>query len=189
MPRLKQVLYAPNQLTLLRLIFIPFVIVSIVVEEYGTAFALVLVAGITDGLDGLLARRLGQQTELGGYLDPIADKLLLTSSFVALGLDRRIPLWLVILVLSRDIIILVTALVMVLTTSLRKFPPSLYGKINTVGQVATVLLTLLVLLYSHVLLYWFQQAAVYLTGIFTVISGLHYAFATAERLRRLERAP
>src|SRR3970282_15227 len=101
MPRLNQVLYAPNQLTLLRLIFIPFVIVSIVVEEYGTAFALVLIAGISDGLDGLLARRLGQQTDLGKYLDPIADKLLLTSSFVALGLEGRIPLWLALSVVKR----------------------------------------------------------------------------------------
>jgi len=148
MPKLKQVLYAPNQLTLLRLIFIPFVIVSIVVEEYGTAFALVLVAGISDGLDGLLARRLGQQTDLGRYLDPIADKLLLTSSFLVLGLERRIPLWVVILVLSRDIIILVTALVMVLTTSVRDFRPSLYGKINTVGQVGKRRKAILELFYS-----------------------------------------
>ncbi len=189
MPKLKQVLYAPNQLTLLRLIFIPFVIVSIVVEEYGTAFALVLVAGISDGLDGLLARRLGQQTDLGRYLDPIADKLLLTSSFLVLGLERRIPLWVVILVLSRDIIILVTALVMVLTTSVRDFRPSLYGKINTVGQVATVLATLLLLLYPRAALLWLQEGSIYTTAIFTVVSGLHYAFATAERLRRLERTP
>lgn len=187
MPRLHQVLYAPNQLTLLRLIFIPFVIVSIVVGEYGTAFALVLIAGVTDGLDGLLARRLKQQTELGTYLDPIADKLLLTSSFVALGLAGHIPLWLVILVVSRDVIILVTALVLMLGTSLRSFPPSPYGKINTIGQVATVLATLLVLLYSREGLRWIQQAAVYTTGVFTVVSGLHYAFQTAERLRRLER--
>ena len=188
MPRLKQVLYAPNQLTLLRLIFIPFVIVSIVVKEYGTAFALVLVAGISDGLDGLLARRLGQQTELGKYLDPIADKLLLTSSFVVLGLEHHIPLWLVIMVVSRDVIMMVTALVIVLATSLRNFPPSLYGKINTVGQVATVLATLLMLLYRYEAILWIQQAAVYTTGIFTVVSGLHYAFGTADRLRHLERA-
>jgi len=189
MRRLNQVLYAPNQLTLLRLIFIPFVIVSIVVEEYGTAFALVLIAGISDGLDGLLARRLGQQTDLGKYLDPIADKLLLTSSFVALGLEHRIPLWLVILVVSRDVIMLVTALVMVLATSVRSFPPSLYGKINTIGQVATVLATLLSLIYSYEALRWLQKAAVYTTGVFTVVSGLHYAFRTADRLRRLERVP
>ncbi len=186
MPRLNQVLYAPNQITLLRLIFIPFVIVSIVVDEYGMAFALVLIAGVSDGLDGLLARRMGQQTELGKYLDPIADKLLLTSSFVALGLDGSIPLWLVILVVSRDIIILMTALAMVLATPIRSFPPTLYGKINTIGQVATVLCTLLVLIYFNEPLRWLQQAAVYTTGIFTVVSGLHYAFRTAGRFRNLD---
>ena len=189
MPRLNQVLYAPNQLTLLRLIFIPFVIVSIVVGEYGTAFALVLIAGISDGLDGLLARRLGQQTNLGKYLDPIADKLLLTSSFVVLGLVGQIPLWLVILVVSRDVIILATALVMVLATSVRSFPPTLYGKINTIGQVVTVLSTLLTLIYSYEALRWLQTAAIYTTGTFTIVSGLHYAFRTADRLRNLERAP
>src|SRR3972149_6416091 len=116
MQNLKQVFYAPNQLTILRLIFIPFVILSIFLGQYGTAFVLVLIAGISDGLDGVLARRLGQQTTLGMYLDPIADKLLLSSSFVALGLAHQIPHWVVILVLSRDVIILATALVMILTT-------------------------------------------------------------------------
>jgi cardiolipin synthase len=122
-------------------------------------------------------------------LDPIADKLLLTSSFVVLGLVDRIPLWLVILVVSRDVIILVTALVMVLATSVRNFPPSLYGKINTIGQVATILATLLSLIYSYELLRWLQTAAVYTTAVFAVVSGLHYAFRTAERLRHLERSP
>src|SRR3989338_7947065 len=135
MKNLKQVFYAPNQLTLLRLVFIPFVILSIVVGQYGTAFVLVLIAGVSDVLDGVLARRLGQQTTLGTYLDPIADKLLLSSSFVVLGMAGQIPLWLVILVLSRDVIILSTVLVMILTTPLRTFPPSLYGKANTVAQI------------------------------------------------------
>lgn len=188
MQNFKQVFYAPNQLTLLRLIFIPFVILSIVVGEYGTAFALVLVAGITDGLDGVLARRLNQQTTLGMYLDPIADKLLLTSAFVVLGLERRIPLWLVILVLSRDVIILATALVMILTTSMRSFRPSIYGKINTLAQVVAVLATLLVLMYPYAALRGVQQSAFYATATFTVVSGLHYAFDTAERLRHLERS-
>jgi len=189
MKNLKQVFYAPNQLTLLRLVFIPFVILSIVVGQYGTAFVLVLIAGVSDVLDGVLARRLGQQTTLGSYLDPIADKLLLTSSFVVLGLERHIPLWLVILVLSRDIIILTTALVMILTTPLRPPRPSIFGKLNTHAQVATVLLTLLTLLDSNGTLRWLQQGMVYATATLTVVSGLHYAFTTAERLRNMERAP
>src|SRR5450759_1309942 len=93
MQNLRQVLYAPNQLTLLRLLFIPPVIICILYGHYRAAFALVLIAGASDGLDGLLARRLGQQTTLGTYLDPIADKLMLGSSFVALGVAGQIPLW------------------------------------------------------------------------------------------------
>src|ERR1019366_1660818 len=146
MRNLRQVLYAPNQLTLLRMVFIPPVISFILYGHYRAAFILVLIAGTSDGMDGLLARRLGQQTTLGTYLDPIADKLLLSSSFVALGVARQIPLWLVILVLSRDVIIMVTVLVMLLATPLRNFRPSLYGKANTVAQIGTVLATLMALM-------------------------------------------
>src|SRR3970040_679849 len=110
---LGQFFYPSNQLTLLRLVFIPFVILSILYGQYRTAFVLVLIAGLSDGMDGLLARRLGQQTTLGTSLDPIADKLLLSSAFVALGAAKQIPLWLVILVLSRDVIIVTTSLVMI----------------------------------------------------------------------------
>src|SRR3990172_8575216 len=97
---LGQFFYPSNQLTLLRLVFIPFVILSILYGQYRSAFILVLIAGLSDGMDGLLARRLGQQTTLGKILDPLADKLLLNSCFAALAATRLIPLWLVILVLS-----------------------------------------------------------------------------------------
>ncbi|MBI4459258.1 MAG: CDP-alcohol phosphatidyltransferase family protein [Acidobacteria bacterium] len=188
MPNFRQVFYAPNQITLLRLIFIPFIIVAILYEQYRLAFALVLIAGVSDGIDGLLARWLHQKTTLGTYLDPIADKLLLTSAFLTLGLTHQIPLWLVILVLSRDVIILLTALVMILTTSAKIFPPSIYGKANTLAQIATVLLTLVVLIEPLTWLRWLQQGGIYLTALLTVVSGLHYAFRTAEGLRHMERA-
>ena len=186
--RHSSLLYAPNQLTLLRLVFIPPVIVLILYGHYRTAFVLVLIAGGSDGLDGLLARRLGQQTTLGTYLDPIADKLLLSSSFVALGVAAQLPLWLVILVSSRDVIILATVLVMVLTTPLRTFRPSIYGKANTVAQICTVLATLLVLSSNLGALRWLMVAGVYSTAAFTVLSGLHYALATAARLRAMDRS-
>src|SRR3990172_3947159 len=128
MRMLGQFFYPSNQLTLLRLVFIPFVILSILYGRYQAAFVLVLIAGVTDGMDGLLARRLGQQTTLGKFLDPIADKLLLNSAFLALAAVREIPLWLVILVLSRDVIIVTTSLVIILATTQRLFPPSSYGK-------------------------------------------------------------
>src|SRR5512140_3058575 len=108
MVKLRHFLYAPNQITILRLVFVAPVIVSILYGAYTAAFVLVLIAGLSDGMDGLLARKLGQQTTLGTYLDPIADKLLLTSSFVALGFAGQLPLWLIILVLTRDIIIIAT---------------------------------------------------------------------------------
>jgi cardiolipin synthase len=183
MRMLGQFFYPSNQLTLLRLVFIPFVILSILYGQYRAAFLLVFIAGLTDGMDGLLARRLGQQTTLGKYLDPIADKLLLNSAFIALVAAGEIPLWLVILVLSRDVIILATSLVMILTGALKPFPPSRSGKACTVAQVAAVLLTLLALLLPFRLLFGLRDAAIYLAAGLTVLSGLQYAWLTAERLR------
>jgi cardiolipin synthase len=180
----REILYAPNQLTILRLVFIPPVILFIFYGHYRAAFILVLIAGVSDGLDGLLARKLGQQTTLGTFLDPIADKLLLTSSFVTLGMARQIPLWVVILVMSRDVIIIATVSLVLLTTPLRGFRPSIYGKGNTVAQIATVLLTLLALAYSGDMFKHLALIAVYCTAGFTILSGLHYAITTAARLRQ-----
>src|SRR3972149_2611822 len=125
---LGQFFYPSNQLTLLRLVFIPFVILAILYGQYRTAFVLVLIAGLSDGMDGLLARRLGQQTTLGTILDPLADKLLLNSPFVAFGVAQQLPLWLVILVLSRDVIIITISLVMILTTTHQPLFSGLYSR-------------------------------------------------------------
>jgi cardiolipin synthase (CMP-forming) len=184
--RLGQFFYLSNQLSLLRLVFIPFVILAILYAQYRAAFILVMIAGITDGMDGLLARRLGQQTALGSLLDPLADKLLLSSAFVALGVAQQIPLWLVILVLSRDAIIIIISLVLIVATTHKPFPPSLYGKANTVAQVATVLLTLLVLVFPNEMIRALQQLGVYVTAGLTIASGLQYALLAAERLRGAE---
>jgi len=187
MRNLGQFFYPSNQLSLLRLVFIPFVILSILYGQYRTAFILVLIAGLSDGMDGLLARRLGQQTNLGRILDPLADKLLLNSAFVALGVARELPLWLVILVLSRDVIIITISLVMILMTSHKPFPATLYSKANTVAQVATVLLTLFVLIVPNEILTGMQLAGIYSTAGLTVASGLQYASRAAERLRGAEQ--
>jgi len=187
MRNLGQFFYPSNQLSLLRLVFIPFVILSILYGQYRTAFILVLIAGLSDGMDGLLARRLGQQTNLGRILDPLADKLLLNSAFVALGVARELPLWLVILVLSRDVIIITISLVMILMTSHKPFPATFYSKANTVAQVATVLLTLFVLIVPNEILTGLQLAGIYSTAGLTVASGLQYASRAAERLRGAEQ--
>src|SRR5258707_7499512 len=123
-----RVFTVPNQLTFLRLGFLPFFIITIHYRRYRLALAILIVAGLTDGLDGILARSLNQKTALGAYLDPIADKLLLSSSFGILALNRKISWWLATLVLSRDIILLTAAAVILVVAGYRPVPPRFYRK-------------------------------------------------------------
>jgi len=143
MPLLSQLRAAPNQLTLLRLIIIPFIIINIVDERFGWALGLFVLAGISDALDGLLARLLKQKTLLGQYLDPIADKLLLSTLFPVLSATHKIPWMVTILVMSRDLSLLLVAAIFTLTTSYRDFKPNIFGKANTVAQIATTLVVLM----------------------------------------------
>src|ERR1700675_4930332 len=115
-----RVFTVPNQLTFLRLGFLPFFIISIHYHRYDIALAVLIVAGLTDGLDGLLARSLNQKTVLGAYLDPIADKLLLSSSFLVLAFKKQLAWWLTIIVLSRDVLILIVAVVILLVSGYRR---------------------------------------------------------------------
>lgn len=136
----------PNGITLVRLALVPFFILAVVEGKYAVALAVFLAAGISDGLDGWLARSLGMRSLLGSYLDPIADKALLVSAFVVLTWPQlghvRIPLWLTVLALSRDVLIVLTALVLYLATDVRAFPPSIWGKATTVMHIVTVTLVL-----------------------------------------------
>jgi len=138
-PFLSQFRAAPNLLTLLRLFIIPFLVIEITDGQYGIAFGLFLLAGISDGLDGLLARWLGQHTRLGQYLDPIADKLMLSTLFVTLTHVGLIPRYVTVLVFSRDLGILLIATLLFATGTLRDFRPSLFGKLNTVMQILTLI--------------------------------------------------
>lgn len=172
----------PNLLTLLRLGFIPFVINSIMDGHYGIALTLFVLAGVSDGLDGLLARSLGQRTKLGEYLDPIADKLLISTLFLVLSAMHRIPWRVTVVVFGRDVIILTVCTLVYATTSLRDFRPSLLGKANTVAQIVTLGTTLLVEVVP-----WFWIAAVKKVGIWTVfsltiVSALHYVYLLGVRL-------
>jgi cardiolipin synthase (CMP-forming) len=185
MPVLPPILYPSNQITVLRMVLVPFVILAILYGKFHAAFYLVLVAGLTDGIDGLLARKLGQQSTLGRYLDPIADKLLLNSCLLALTAIHQIPLWLAIMVLSRDVIILMTSLALILT-SRGVNPPSLTGKAATAAMIVTVLLTLLQNLWPATLLLTGQQVGCYIAAVLTIVSGLQYAWQTGERLRATE---
>src|SRR5580700_2579535 len=123
-----RVLTVPNQLTFLRLAFLPFFIIAIKYDHYALALGILVVAGMSDGLDGLLARQLNQRTPLGAYLDPIADKLLLSSSYFVLALKGKIAWWLTILVLGRDVILLTASAAILVTVCYRPFPPSIWGK-------------------------------------------------------------
>ncbi len=126
---------APNLLTLLRLFIIPFLVIEILDGHFGVAFALFMLAGISDGFDGLLARWLSQQTTLGLYLDPIADKLLLSTLFLVLTHVGLMPRYVTVLVFSRDLGILLISTLLFATNTLRDFRPSFFGKINTVVQI------------------------------------------------------
>src|ERR1700680_2569743 len=130
----KRILTVPNQLTFLRMGFLPFFIIAIHYDRYDWALGILLIAGLSDGLDGLLARRLNQRSPLGAYLDPIADKLLLSSSFIILAFKQKLAWWLTIIVLSRDVLILMVAVVILLISGYRPFPPSVYGKLTTALQ-------------------------------------------------------
>ncbi len=180
--QLSQVLTVPNQLTLLRMVVLPFVLISMIYGQHTASLWLFVAAAVTDVIDGIVARRFNQKTRLGQYLDPIADKLLLSSCFVAQSVNGAIPWWVTILVLLRDVMIIATVLVVVLTTSVRRFPPSLLGKANTVVQFTTLLTVLL----NHVILAgWLQRvitALVAMTAVTTVFSAVHYALEVSRRL-------
>lgn len=171
------VLTTANQLTLLRIVFVPVFVILLVYGQTGWALTIFIAAGITDVLDGTIARRYGQKTRVGAFLDPIADKLLMTSSVVILSLPQMefanpIPRWLMIIVISRDVFIMLFTLVLVLIGGFRIFPPSLYGKASTVLQV----LTMFAVLYCN----WRGTAIpelyilFYMTGFMTAFSGMHY---------------
>ena len=164
----------PNILTLTRVLLIPLFVIFIINKHFGWALITFVIAGITDGIDGLLARITHQRTELGAYLDPIADKLLLFSAFITLAIVEIIPSWLVVIVVTRDIIILVGFLVMVLTSYHPEIKPSLLSKMTTAFQIVTVALVLLSGYYPS-----FKELsiiAIYGTAVMTVLSGSHYIY-------------
>jgi cardiolipin synthase len=177
-----RILTVPNQLTFLRLAFLPFFILAIHYERYGVALAILIVAGFTDALDGFLARGLNQKTPLGAYLDPIADKLLMSSSYVVLALHDKIQWWVVILVLGRDVLLLVAAAVILITVGYRPFPPSLYGKATTFFEILLIVLVLLLAIRGNHALWIARQVCSYLVAAFVIVSGFHYSIVVSRRL-------
>jgi cardiolipin synthase len=178
---------APNQLTLLRLIFVPFVIMNVLDRDYSWALGIFVAAGVSDALDGLLARVLEQRTRVGEYLDPIADKLLLSSMFLVLSFTHQIPWRYTVLVFSRDISILVIAAVLYMTTSIHDFRPSIFGKMNTVAQVAAVFFVLLSNVTHSDIAFFFRTFFLYATFAFTCLSGVHYILLTGQKLHSVNQ--
>ena len=172
----------PNQITLLRLGFLPIFLILISYEHYRWALAVLVVAGLSDGIDGLLARKLNQRSSLGAYLDPIADKLLLSSSFVILSMEKKIAWWLTIIVLSRDIIILVVAVVIILISGYRPFPPSPLGKATTMFQIILVFTIVLSAAYPNLPLSRINEVLIYLVAALATVSAFHYSVSIARRL-------
>jgi cardiolipin synthase (CMP-forming) len=181
-PMAARIFTVPNQLTFLRLGILPFFIMLTFYDRYAWALAILVLAAATDGMDGLLARSLNQKTALGAYLDPIADKLLLSSSFAVLAFDGRIPWWLTILVLGRDVLILMTATVILLVSGYRQFPPTIYGKMTTASQILMVFMVLLASVFSFPVLELAAQVLGYIVAAFTIFSGFHYSVVVAQRL-------
>jgi cardiolipin synthase len=171
----------PNLISLLRMGLVPWFLIELLEGETGFALAVFALAGITDGLDGFIARFFDQRSVLGAYLDPIADKLLLTTAFVTLAIPGvhpgvLIPLWVTVLVLARDILILVISLVLYLVQEVTRFPPTRLSKLTTVLQISAIALVLLSGLVDGL------EAAtlinLYLVGALTVFSGLLYIYRT-----------
>jgi len=172
----------PNQITLLRLGILPFFLILIAYEHYRYALLILVLAGCSDGIDGLLARKLNQKSAIGAYLDPIADKLLLSSSFILLAMEKQLAWWLTIMVLSRDIMMLTVAAVIILISGYRPFPPSLLGKATTLFQIILVFTVVLHAGYPDLGLTNVVRFLMYLVAVITTVSGFHYSFAIARRL-------
>ena len=182
------ILTVANQLTVLRIMLVPAFVLLVVYGYLGWSLITFLVAGITDGLDGLIARRAGQRTSLGAWLDPMADKLLLVTTFVVLTLPsipltNHLPLWLTILVISRDVVIVAVVAIISLAIGPRTFRPSIWGKLAT----ATYIVTTVVVMY-----YNFRQEEAVIVDLFiwaalvvTLISAADYFL----KLRRLINEP
>ena len=179
------VLTLPNFLTLLRIVAIPCFLILLEDERYAAALGVFVAAGITDGLDGAIARLTHSKTTLGAYLDPAADKLLLVSSFIALGFMHKVPRWLVVLVISRDVVIVLGYfLLFMLTQQTMEVQPAVSGKLSTALQLTAVALVLASLARPHPGLAAVEQGIFYATAAMTALAGLQDMYRGLAWLQR-----
>src|ERR1700742_1612620 len=180
---LRQVRSAPNVLTMLRLFTVPFLVIEILDSHWKIAFVLLWLAGISDGLDGLLARALKQRTTLGQFLDPIADKILLSTLFVVLTHVGIIPRYVTVLVFSRDLGILLISTLLYVTNILRDFPPSWLGKVSTGVQIVTVLTVMTAQVMKGYHLVAIEHLLLRLLAVLAPLSAAQYAWVTLRKVQ------
>jgi cardiolipin synthase len=164
----------PNLLTALRILLIPVFVGLLIYERHVPATLVFCAAGVTDLLDGMLARRMHRQTRLGAFLDPTADKLLSVSSFVTLSIKGPIPVWFVVIVLSRDVMLSLGTLILYLSDGTIEIAPSSLGKVTTFLQFLTILVTILFLTAGRGFFLW--KAVLLGTALVTILSGLQYLY-------------
>ncbi len=172
----------PNQITFLRFVLLPIFLICLFYQRYGWALVLLVTGAATDALDGLLARWLNQKSELGTFLDPLADKFMLSGAFLVLAFRGVLGWWLTILVLARDVIILATGALILLVVGPRTFPPSLVGKLTTMLQILLVLEVISAATFPVPWLRATQRGLVYAVAAATIVSGVHYSITIARRL-------
>ena len=164
----------PNFLSLIRILFIPILVILLIYEYYDLSLIILVLSAISDALDGFIARFFHQKTTLGAYLDPIADKLLLVTSYITLSILNIIPDWLTIIVISRDVIISLGVLILLINAYPLEIKPSGISKLTTLFQLLTLFLSLSYKYHGLKLTYLQIQYAI--TAILTIASGLHYLY-------------
>jgi len=179
----------PNLLTMLRLFVLPFLVIEILDGHWKLAFALLWIAGVSDGLDGLLARLLQQKTTLGLYLDPIADKLLMSTLFLVLMHVGVIPRYVTVLVFSRDLGILLIATLLFATGTLRDFRPSKLGKLNTVIQILGLLTVMTCQVVDSPTLIGLKGLLLKAIALLAPVSAAEYAWIVMKRIHTPPVAP
>ncbi len=179
--------HLPNLITILRLIVSPILAALLCYHRFSAALGLVIFAGVTDWLDGYAARKLHVSGKTGVLLDPLADKALLVTLFLALGYIRLIPWWLLGLVIGRDLVIVIGSILLRIFRNVQRFVPSIVGKVSTFFQMVFVLLVLLSATFPHQIFIWLETTALVLTTIFTAISGVGYVRKGIQLTRRKDR--
>ena len=162
-----------NLLTLARLAAVPFAVRAILSNQHGQALAIVLAAGLSDTVDGALARRFGMATSVGAYLDPIVDKLFLSAVYISLATISSVPWWLVVEIFARDLLILASCGVAIVFLRVRRFPPSIWGKASTFLQILCALVIMIGNAFPHPFQYW-SGVLIWPVALLTGFSGVHY---------------